>query len=298
LIAPAAGQAASLFSLSAERLNYQHAFHAGNFADVLKHIVLCEIITYLQRKPGPIRIIDTHAGEGLYDLSSDATRRTGEWREGEGRLAAPFRPDVEMILQTYRATLHKIRSQFGPASYPGSPLIARSLLRSGDRYMGSELRPDAVERLRQALAGDSRCKALAQNAWHALRANVPPPERRGVVLIDPAFEKPDEWTALAKEMLAAHAKWPSGCYVAWYPLKNPRDADELSGALAAVGTGHLRIELMVDDLTTALKLAGCGLLVINPPWTLRDQCQVLLPALAERLAQADMVGYRCDMVGA
>jgi 23S rRNA (adenine2030-N6)-methyltransferase len=279
-------------------VNYRHAFHAGNFADVLKHVVLCEVVAYLQRKPGPIRIIDTHAGEGLYDLSGEEPQRTGEWREGVARMSKAFEPDVEEVLARYRAALAAVAAKAGAAAYPGSPLIAAGMLRADDRYLGCELRPDAAAGLRRTLAGDARCKVVEIEAWHALRANVPPPERRGVVLIDPAFERPDEWRDLAKEARAALAKWPRGVFIIWYPLKNPRDAGDLSSALAAAGGAHLRLELMVDDLATAARLAGCGLMVVNPPWTLAGQCQTLLPPLAERLARGSVAGYRCDMVEA
>jgi 23S rRNA (adenine2030-N6)-methyltransferase len=275
-------------------MNYRHAFHAGNFADVLKHAVLAWTLRYLRQKPAPLRVIETHAGAGIYDLSSEAAARTSEWREGVGRLDEPLDPRAEAFLAPYRAVLSQVRAQHGPKAYPGSPLIAQAVARANDRYIGAELHERTFASLKDALGRDERCKALALDGWVALRANAPPPERRGVVLIDPAYEDPAEWTTLAKEAAAALAKWPTGCFILWYPLKNPRDADALHAALTRQAKAWLRVELAVDDLLSAQKLAGCGLLILNPPWTLQDEMQHLLPLLAERLARSDRAGYRCE----
>jgi 23S rRNA (adenine2030-N6)-methyltransferase len=275
-------------------MNYRHAFHAGNFADVLKHAVLVFIIRYLQQKPGPIRIIETHAGAGLYDLASEEAARTSEWKHGIGRLDRPFDAPVEAVLAPFREVLAVLRRAHGQQSYPGSPLIAQTLLRADDAYLGAELHPKVFAALELALGPDRRCKVLEQDGWKALRAGLPPPERRGVVLIDPAFEGADEWRELTRETLAAIRKWPTGCFMIWYPLKNPRQADDLADALGAVAANLLRLELAVDDLASAQKLAGCGLLIVNPPWTLAEAMGVALPALAERLARSEHAGYRCE----
>lgn len=280
-------------------MNYRHAFHAGNFADVLKHAVLAWIIDYLQRKPAPIRIIETHAGAGLYDLAASAAARTGEWREGIGLLAEPLDGPAEAALAPYRAALTALRAGHGPHTYPGSPLLCQHMLRADDRYIGAELHGETSWQLRNALGRDSRVKVLLMDGWQALRANTPPKERRGLVLIDPAFEAADEWTQLEKELLSAWRKWPTGCFLVWYPLKNPRQSDLLAEALVEAGVPDaLRMELVVDDLATAEKLAGCGLIVINPPWTLRETAEALLPALAGRLARSRRAGFRCDVIAA
>jgi 23S rRNA (adenine2030-N6)-methyltransferase len=276
-------------------MNYRHAFHAGNFADVLKHVVLARVIAYLQRKPQPIRVIETHAGAGLYTLGSEAAERTGEWRDGVGRMDAAFDPAVETLLEPWRLALAGSRVRHGDATYPGSPALCRELMRPDDVYLGAELHRPTFDDLVALIGRDRRMKALHLDGWVALRANVPPRERRGLVLIDPAFEAADEWAAMTRELIAAWHKWPTGCFIAWYPLKNPRLADDFAGALGASGAGNvLRLELMVDDLATAGKLAGAGLLIINPPWTLRSEAEALLPALASRLAQGPRAGYRCE----
>lgn len=278
-------------------MNYRHAYHAGNFADVLKHAVLAWIIAYLQQKPGPIRVIESHAGAGLYDLSSAAASRTGEWRAGIALLAEPLDPAAEDMLAPYRSALGALRAGHGQNTYPGSPLLCQQLLRADDRYIGAELHGETNWQLNTALAKDRRFKVLMLDGWQALRANVPPKERRGVVLVDPPFEAGDEWDVMAREVLAAWRKWPTGCFMMWYPLKNPRQSDLLAEDLAHAGaTSALRMELIVDDLASADRLAGCGLMVINPPWTLKANADALLPALAARFARSSRAGYRCEMI--
>lgn len=278
-------------------MNYRHAFHAGNFADVLKHAVLAWVIDYLQQKPAPLRVIETHAGAGLYDLSASAAARTGEWREGIGRLDEPLDVAAEVMLAPWRAALTALRAGHGPQTYPGSPLLCQQLLRADDRYIGAELHGETSWQLKTILGRDARCKVLLMDGWQVLRANIPPKERRGVVLIDPAFEAGDEWDQLGTELIAAWRKWPTGCFMAWYPLKNPRQADVLADAVARADAGSaLRLELVVDDLATADRLAGCGLVIINPPWTLQAGAEALLPALAARLARSARAGFRCELI--
>jgi 23S rRNA (adenine2030-N6)-methyltransferase len=279
-------------------VNYRHHFHAGNFADVLKHAVLAWVIAYLKAKPSPICLIESHAGAGLYDLASEAALRTGEWREGVGRLEAPLAEAAEVPLAPYREALRLFRAAHGPLRYPGSPLLAQMLLRAEDRYVGAELHPRTFDELALAIGPDPRFRLQRVDGWQAARAATPPRERRGIVLIDPAFEAADEWTLAARELNRLRAKWPTGLVMLWYPLKNPRQADELTDAVAGQGQVKLlRLEVMVDDLASAERLAGCGLLIVNPPWTLHAAGEALLPALAERLARSGRAGYRCEALG-
>ncbi|MCX7322871.1 MAG: 23S rRNA (adenine(2030)-N(6))-methyltransferase RlmJ [Hyphomicrobiales bacterium] len=278
-------------------MNYRHAFHAGNFADVLKHAVLASVISYLQQKPGAIRVIESHAGGGLYDLGSLTAARTSEWRDGIGLLADPLDAKAEAVLTPFRDALSALRAGHGPNIYPGSPLICQQMLRADDRYIGAELHGETNWQLKTALNKDKRFKVLLMDGWQVLRANVPPKERRGVVLVDPAFEAADEWQVTAREVIAAWRKWQTGCFIVWYPLKNPRQADDLARDFRdADVVNAVRLELIVDDLAAAEKLAGCGLIVINPPWTLRDQAEALLPALALRLARSRKAGFRCEVI--
>ena len=281
-------------------MNYRHSFHAGNFADVLKHALLARVLAYLAQKPAPFRVIDTHAGSGLYDLAGDEAGRTAEWRDGIGRLdASPLDGASEEILGPYRAAIAAARAFHGPAFYPGSPWIIQHMLRRDDRLIAAELHPKTCAALTETFGRDRRCKALALDGWVALRANVPPKERRGLVLVDPPFEKTDEFDTFAAELVAAHAKWPTGIYMCWFPLKDPAAADLFINRLVDAGlTRLLRLELSVDRSIRTGGLSATGLLVINPPWTLEQEANLLLPALAARLAQGQNPGWRCLAIAA
>ncbi len=213
-------------------MNYRHAFHAGNFADVFKHALLARILAYLNRKETPYRVIDTHAGEGAYDLAREEAERTGEWREGIGRLAAgAVESSAADLLRPFLDVVGPCDADGRPALYPGSPLIAQKLTRSGDRLVFCEKHPEAFAALRKRFGRDRRVRTLDLDGWTALGAFVPPPERRGLVLVDPPFEAKDEFATLAKSFAAAHAKWPTGVYALWYPVKNPADARALWGSV-------------------------------------------------------------------
>jgi 23S rRNA (adenine2030-N6)-methyltransferase len=276
-------------------MNYRHAFHAGNFADVLKHILLCRILAHLRQKPTGFRVIDTHAGAGLYDLAGDEAARGGEWGDGIARLrAASLRPEAAALLAPYLGLIATLNP--GPAltRYPGSPALAQSLLRPQDRLVACELEPIAAATLTRSLAGDVRCKALRLDGWIALRAQVPPKERRGIVVIDPPFERPDEFARLERAAAAAHRKWASGIFMLWYPVKE-RDAPErLIQGMQQLDAGLLRIELSVGRAAST-GLVRCGLIVLNPPWTLESELAVLLPELVRCLGDGGPgAGFRLD----
>lgn len=263
-------------------MNYRHAYHAGNFADVVKHVLLSRIITHLLRKQTPFRVIDTHAGIGLYDLAGDEATRTGEWRSGVGLMAAPFRPEIEALLAPWRAVLAAARGRAGPAAYPGSPFIAREMLRPGDRAVFVEKHPVDRARLARTFGRAENVKVVELDGWLALGGFVPPPERRGLVLIDPPFEEPGEFARCADRLARAVRRWPTGIYALWYPIKHPAEPDELARALAAgLQVPALRLELSVVP-ADGTRLAGTGMIVVNPPWTLQADAMALLPALAER----------------
>jgi 23S rRNA (adenine2030-N6)-methyltransferase len=279
-------------------MNYRHAFHAGNFADVMKHALLVRLIAYLKRKETPFRIVDTHAGVGLYDLGADEAARTGEWTGGVGRLEEPFAPGVEAILAPYRAVLADVRARHGATAYPGSPAIAREMLRPGDQAVAVELHPADHAALAARYAGAHVMKVLHLDGWTALHSLVPPKERRGLVLVDPPFEEPGELERLPAEILRALRKWPTGIYAGWYPIKDARTVDRALRAFAASPRPALRLELLVDRPDDPARLNGCGLVVVNPPWTLADEAALLLPALAERLSRGGYGAFRCDRLGA
>ena len=202
-------------------MNYRHAFHAGGFADVVKHIVLARILTHLQEKPAAFRVIDTHAGAGVYDLSGEEAQRTGEFLTGIARvMQARFSETVLPLVTPY---LDIVRAFNPPAElrvYPGSPLIARALLRPQDRLTACEVEAKARKRLIEALRRDSQARVVDLDGWTALPAFVPPNERRGLVLIDPPYEDKDEFARLAEGFAQAFSKWPTGSYLLWYPAKS------------------------------------------------------------------------------
>jgi 23S rRNA (adenine2030-N6)-methyltransferase len=276
-------------------MNYRHAFHAGNFADVLKHAVLGRILLHLRRKPTAFRVIDTHAGAGLYDLASEEATRSGEWRDGIARLcAATLDARAQSLLAPYLDAVLACRRGAALVCYPGSPLIAHTLMRPQDRLIACEIMPEAVAALARVLGRDPRCKVLRLDGWLALGAQVPPKERRGLVLIDPPYEQAEDFIRLRDGLLAAHRKWATGIYLAWYPIKDRTGPDLLVAGLrrAAVGKA-LRIELAVAA-EPAQRLVRCGVIAINPPWTLADDLARLLPVLAQVLAPEGGGSFRLD----
>ena len=281
-------------------MNYRHAFHAGNFADVLKHVVLSRVLVHLREKPGAFRVIDTHAGAGLYDLSSSEATRGGEWPDGIGRLmdAAPPKPAAE-LLAPYLDAIRAFNPGGKLRSYPGSPVLAQHFLRRQDRLIACELEPHAAKSLKLALrrsfAGDEQTKAIEIDGWTGLTAYVPPVERRGVVLVDPPFEEPGDYTRLASALDTARRKWASGIYLLWYPIKGRPEPDALAKRIRRLAIPKvMRVELIVSPLSDPTRLNGCGLIVLNPPWKLADELSALLPALATLLGRAGKGSSRLD----
>ena len=267
-------------------MNYRHAFHAGNFADVVKHAVLARIVRYLKEKPAAFRVIDTHAGAGLYDLSGAEATRTGEWRGGIGKLrAADLAPAVRDLLAPYLDAVASFNAGGDVKLYPGSPALVRHWLRVQDRMIACEAEAVAARALANRMRGDDRIKTVAIDGYVALNAYVPPKERRGLVLTDPPFEQPDEFGRLAEALAGAHRKWPTGIYLFWYPIKDFRAAQGFGRDLARRGIARmLRAELTIATAREGEKLNGSGLIIVNPPWPLEGELAVLLPALADILA--------------
>jgi 23S rRNA (adenine2030-N6)-methyltransferase len=278
-------------------LNYQHAFHAGNFADVHKHAVLARILSYLKGKPAAFRVIDTHAGAGRYDLRGAEASRGSEWQEGIGRLLGrPVPDEVKTLLAPYLDVVQNLNPGGTLRVYPGSPLLALHLIRPQDRLIACELEPRAAAALKGVLR-DRRAAVLAIDGWTALGAYVPPKERRGVVLVDPPFEEAADFTRLASALAAAHRKWPTGIYVLWYPIKERDAPDALARRLRKLSMpGVLRCEITMGPPRADAGLVGSGLIVINPPFKLAADLKVLLPALAE--AFSPQAACRIDWLAA
>src|SRR5882724_13593362 len=282
-------------------MNYRHAFHAGNFADVIKHIVLVRILTYLQEKPAAYRVIDTHAGAGLYDLTSSEAQRGGEWLTGIARLMqARFTDDVLKLVGPYLDIVRAFNAPGQLDAYPGSPLIARALLRPQDRLTACEVEPKARKRLIDALRRDTQARVVDLDGWVALPAFVPPKERRGLILIDPPYEQKDEFERLALGFAEAFAKWPTGSYLLWYPVKSRRATDSLARHVAeVVGTAappgkYLRLEFSVAPQAAGAALNSAGLLIANPPWTLAAELKAILPELEKPLGRGGAGRFRLE----
>jgi len=275
-------------------LNYQHAFHAGNFADVHKHAVLARVLTHLRNKPAAFRVIDTHGGAGRYDLSAPEATRGGEWRDGIARVWAAREPSegkaatkdaAAALLTPYLAAVAGLNPGGALRAYPGSPLVALALLRPQDRLIACELEPRAAALLQTALRRDRRAKALILDGWTALAAYVPPKERRGLVLIDPPFEEAADFTRLSSALAAAHRKWPTGIYMLWYPIKERDAPDALARRLKRAGiAGLLRCEISIAPPRGNLGLTGSGVILVNPPYQLDDDLALMLPVLSNMLS--------------
>lgn len=276
-------------------MNYHHGFHAGNFADILKHVILMRMLAHLGLKPAPFRVLDTHAGSGLYDLSSEEAERTGEWRNGIGRMGAPFSAEAELILAPWRAALRAISPD--RRFYPGSPLLIREGLREQDRAAFNEAHPKAEAALKKRLAPyrDPRLAVTALDGYTMWKAQIPPNERRGMVLVDPPFEARDEFSRLATGMAMMARKWPGGSLAIWHPVKDQAGLNLFEESAAESGfVDILRVELHVDRPLAEGPLVGTGMLIANPPYTLEREMEVLLPELVARLALSDRARYRIE----
>jgi 23S rRNA (adenine2030-N6)-methyltransferase len=295
-------------------MNYRHAYHAGNFADVLKHAVLTRIISHLKNKQKAFRVIDTHAGAGLYDLSSNEAQKTGEWRGGIGRLLGLARaanaesgstndgflatdagPAASAAAQLLADYLDAVRAAIPPERldcYPGSPLVVRHLLRRQDRLSAIELHPADAARLRAQFAGDIQVRVTELDGWLALKAHLPPKERRGLVLVDPPFEKAGEFERIVAGLQKAYRRWPGGIYAIWYPLKDRPAVEHFRQALHGTGIPSiLDLELTIRAHSAQPRLDGCGMVVVNPPYRLEAEMRILLPALSHLLREGRGGGF-------
>ena len=270
-------------------MNYRHAFHAGNFADVVKHAALALVIERLKLKDTPFRVIDTHAGIGSYDLSSDFAQRTGEWRSGIGKLigpdAAPIPDEPARLMKPYLDIVGRKCDANEPRMYPGSPTIARALLRPQDRLVVNELHPEDAAALRAAFRRDRQTKVLELDGWIALKSLLPPKERRGVVLIDPPFEAPRELDRIVDGLAEAKKRFSTGVYIVWYPIKDVRPVAQFQRRLGDIGFDKLlKADLLIRPAGDPDRLNGCGLAIANPPYRLDDDLAVVLQFLSGRLA--------------
>lgn len=268
-------------------VNYRHSFHAGNFADVAKHLALVSAIAHLKKKDKGFAVIDTHGGRGLYDLSSREAKRTGEHESGIAKLT---KASGEGLLGEYLAL-----ARAAPGRYPGSPLLAMKMLRPQDRLVAIEKHPEESAELRHALRPYDRARVVEGDGYKELLALLPPPERRGLVLIDPPYEDDKEFAHAARALIAAHSRFATGVYMLWFPIKSEAAADAFCGEIANHGIEKLlRMDIAIKPPPAkpgrGEPLAAAGLLIVNPPFGLDDDmraaAQVVEPALDARMTIA------------
>lgn len=259
-------------------VNYRHAFHAGNFGDCMKHAILVWLLRAMQRKPAPLLVLDTHAGAGRYELDAGPAARTGEWRDGIARLL----PAPPPILADYVGLVHK------SGLYPGSPTIARALLRPHDRLACCELHPEDTVALRHQFHADRQVSVHRRDAWEAVGALLPPRERRGLVLIDPPYEETGEFTHLAAGLAVGWRKFRTGVFAAWYPIKQRAQVRRFLSDIEQSGIRDVvAAELCLREPLDPGRLNGCGLLVVNPPYRFEQEVSAMLAALLERLGNRE-----------
>ncbi|MET3660075.1 23S rRNA (adenine(2030)-N(6))-methyltransferase RlmJ [Aquamicrobium ahrensii] len=276
-------------------MNYRHAYHAGNFADVVKHVVLARIIEYLKRKEKPFRVIDTHAGIGFYDLAAEEAGKTGEWCDGIGRIAgAQLDSRAGKLLAPYLDAVRAVNAGPEIAHYPGSPMITRHLLRKQDRLTAIELHPRDAVQLRQCFEGDVQTRVIELDGWLALGAHLPPKEKRGLVLVDPPFEQGGEFRRLTEGLERAHRRWPGGIYALWYPIKDRKAVADFRRSLADAGIPRiLDVAFEIRPAGSTPRLDGSGMIVVNPPFTLEQELNVAFPEL-HRLLELEP-GSKCSL---
>ncbi|WP_271893553.1 23S rRNA (adenine(2030)-N(6))-methyltransferase RlmJ [Candidatus Phyllobacterium onerii] len=279
-------------------MNYRHAYHAGNFADVVKHIILTRIVLYLQRKEQAFRVIDTHAGIGRYDLSGVEASKTGEWQNGVGRLLdAKIDAKVAGLIQPYLDIVRAENADGEMRHYPGSPLIVRHLLRRQDRLSALELHPEDAALLTETFEGDIQVRVTKLDGWLALGAHVPPKEKRGLVLVDPPFEVAGEFDRLVDGLVRAHKRFSGGTFALWYPVKDRQEVWRFVAALHDTGIPKiLRTELMIRATSPEPRLDGTGMIIVNPPFTLDDELRTMLPALSKILSEEQNAGFTLEWI--
>ncbi|MGR8935458.1 MAG: 23S rRNA (adenine(2030)-N(6))-methyltransferase RlmJ [Gammaproteobacteria bacterium] len=265
-------------------LSYRHAFHAGNAADVLKHSVLALAVSALQQKDKPFVYIETHAGAGTYNLQSAYAEKTAEYRDGVGRLWDLQKKDAPPAIAAYLALLHEMNPSGRLQHYPGSPQLARRLLRPQDRMQLSELHKSDFILLRRLFDGDKKVQVYQEDGLDRLKAKLPPPERRALLLIDPSYEVKSDYYRVVAALADAYRRFATGVYCLWYPVIERRAAEKLLSRSVATGIRRqLRLEFCWENDTPGLGMTGCGILIINPPYRLDEQAKSLLPWLKQML---------------
>lgn len=274
-------------------LSYRHSFHAGNFADVIKHIVLIEILEHLVQKNTPFEYIDTHSGAGLYDLNSPQATKLDEHTTGISKLVFNDLPE----LSRYFEIVNKYNNSASINVYPGSPEIAKYFLRTQDRAWLFELHPQDFALLNSNIGRNKRIRVSAEDGLKALMALLPPKSRRALVLIDPSYEIKSDYDLVVDSVIKAHKKFATGIYAMWYPVVDRRKIEIIEHKFISSGIKNIqRFELGIASDSNEHGMTSAGMFVINPPWKLFDKMSGLLPKLAQNLGHSQHPFYTCDVI--
>lgn len=260
-------------------MNYRHIYHAGNFADVMKHLAVALVLDHLKKKKAPFCVIDAHGGIGRYDLASVQAQKTMEWQGGIGRFA-----DVRDMPEDFALYYDMVKEGLGASVYPGSPVIAAHMLREGDRLIANELHPDDYGTLKETLARRRNVRVTNLDAYECIRGNIPPKEKRGLVLIDPPFEKIDEFQTLIRQMEEWKKRFPTGIFMIWYPIKAHLAVDGMKRAAISLGLHRTWcVETLLHPRRSEGTFNGCGLVVFNAPYRMPERFEAMLPFLREKM---------------
>lgn len=277
-------------------MNYRHAFHAGNFADVFKHVILTRLIEYLKLKDKAFRVFDTHSGIGTYDLTSAEAQKTDEWRLGVERALSAHAPDaVHKLLKPWKEAV----AAAGENKYPGSPLIAHGLLRKIDRLSLYELHEEDAASLEKLFEGDFQTRVSQMDGWLVPVTHIPPKQSRGLVLVDPPFEDGHDFDRMIEFLKSTQQRWAGGVVALWYPIKKRDHTDDWLETLRMLKFPDLlNAELYIREPRASGMLNGCGMVILNPPYTLKSELNLILPWLAETLQQGKGWGMRVQDLSA
>lgn len=276
-------------------LSYRHSFHAGNFADLIKHIVLVEILEHLIQKETPFEYIDTHAGAGLYSLNSADSQKLQEYTNGISKLELNDFPE----LARYFETIYSVNNSKILDYYPGSPAIAKFFLRPQDKAWLFELHPKDYELLYKNMSNNRNIRVRCENGFDGLKALVPPTSRRGLVLIDPSYEIKSEYDLVVNRTIDAYKKFSHGIYAIWYPVVDRQNIEQLERKIIKSGIRNIqRFELGIAADTTERGMTSSGMIVINPPWKLFSKMSALLPKLAQQLCEENSNLFKCEIMSA
>lgn len=271
-------------------MNYRHSYHAGNFADVFKHVILVELILALQHKPKAFCYLDTHAGAGYYDLATETAQKTREFESGISKLwQQQAVPDYLNHYWSLITTANQQQTQL--RYYPGSPRMVRPLLRAEDRMVLTELHPEEAAELKREFRGDKQVAVHQLDGYQALKAFLPPSERRGLVFMDPPFEQTDEFDRIVAQVAMALTRWSSGIYAIWFPIKDRQRVTKFYQALAnSSGKPVLLAEFAIFPEDSPVGLNACGMVIINPPWQIEAKLTVVLQTLWQILSPDKLGG--------